>query len=255
VVEVLTLVLPLRQGEAGTRRRSSGGRSHVRVAIGTFDGVHLGHRQVLDGCDTVLTFDPHPMQVLEPGHAPSLLSDRRLKLRKLGALGVRRVAIVAFDQAWSQLTAEDFVKRVVVDRLGAEFVSVGHGFRFGARGAGTTSTFEQYPGLSTRVVPLVTRGPAGDAISSTRIRKLIFDGDVEAAADLLGTSLVLPAAVGDEGQLLIASEFARPAPGLYFGYVDSHQCSLRVGHDATVEVLGTSRPGTQVDVTFVKRAP
>ncbi|MET8325742.1 FAD synthetase family protein [Streptomyces sp. NPDC005181] len=252
-MEVFSLELP--QGKRGAcgRRRTGGAHSHAKVAIGTFDGVHLGHRQVLHGCDTVLTFDPHPMQVLEPRQVPSLLSDRRRKLHKLGALGIRRVAIVPFDQAWSQVSAEDFVEGIVVDRLGAEFVSVGQGFRFGARGAGTTTTFDQCPELSTRVVPLVTRGPAGEPISSTRIRRLIFDGDVEVAADLLGAFLVLPAVVGDEGQLLISSEFARPAPGFYLGYVDSHPCALRVCQDRTVAVMGTARTGTHVEVTFVER--
>jgi riboflavin kinase/FMN adenylyltransferase len=158
------------------------------------------------------------MQVLEARRVPSLLSDRRRKLQKFCSLGIRRVAIVPFDQAWSRVPAEDFVEGVVVDQ----------GFRFGARGAGTTTTLEQYPELSTRVVPLVTWGPAREPISSTRIRRLIFDGDVELAADLLGASLALPAVVGDEGQLLISYEFALPAPGFYLGYVDSHPCALRV---------------------------
>ncbi|MFF3057412.1 hypothetical protein [Streptomyces sp. NPDC057909] len=252
-MEVLSLEVP--RGKRGDgSRRTGGARWRAKVAIGTFDGVHLGHRQVLHGCDTVLTFDPHPMQVLQPRHVPSLLTDRRRKLQKLGALGIQRVAIVPFDQAWSRVSAEDFVEGVLVDRLGAEFVSVGQGFRFGARGAGTTATFDQYPELSTRVVPLVTRGPAGEPISSTRIRRLIFDGDVEVAAGLLGASLTLPAVVGDKGQFLISSDFARPAPGLYLGYVDSRPCALRVCQDRTVAVMSTARTGTHVEVTFVKRA-
>ncbi|MGW2935555.1 FAD synthetase family protein [Streptomyces sp. NPDC055722] len=251
-MEVLSVEVPHGKRRADGRR-TGGARSGAKVAIGTFDGVHLGHRQVLNGCDTVLTFDPHPLQVLEPGQVPSLLSDRRQKLHKLCSLGIRRVAIVPFDQAWSRVSAEDFVEGVVVDQLGAEFVSVGQGFRFGARGAGTTTTFEQHPELSTRVVPLVTWGPAREPISSTRIRRLVFHGDVESAAELLGVSLALPAVVGDEGQLLISYEFALPAPGFYLGYVDSHPCALRVCQDRTVEAMSTARTGTHVEVTFVKR--
>ncbi|GAA1586992.1 hypothetical protein GCM10009789_45670 [Kribbella sancticallisti] len=250
-MEVLSLGVPHWKGHAGDR--TDGPRS--RVAIGTFDGVHLGHRQVLDGCDTVLTFDPHPLMVLEPQQVPSLLSDRRRKLRKLSALGIRRVAIVAFDRAWSRVPAEDFVESVVVGRLGAESVSVGQDFRFGAGGAGTTTTFDQYPGLSTRIIPLVTQGPAAEPISSTRIRRLIFDGDVETAAKLLGAPLALPAVVGDGGRLLISSDFARPAPGAYLGFVDSHACGLRVRADRTVAVTGLTPAGAFVEVTFVKRAP
>lgn len=194
------------------------------------------------------------MQVLQPRQVPNLLNDRRQKLRKLGSLGIRRVAIVPFDHAWSRVPAEDFVEGVLLDRLGAEFVSVGQGFRFGAHGAGTAATFDRYPELSTRIVPLVTRGAAGEPISSTRIRRLIFDGDVELAAELLGAALALPAVVGDEGQLLISSRFARPAPGFYFGYVDRRYCGIRVRQDRTVVVPCPARTGTSVEVTFVKRA-
>lgn len=252
-MEILSLEAPHERRGAGSRRSGGAGR-RAKVAIGTFDGVHLGHRQVLHGCDTVLTFDPHPMQVLQPRQVPSLLTDRRRKLQKLGALGIQRVAIVPFDESWSRVSAEDFVEGVLVDRLGAEFVSVGQGFRFGAGGAGTTATFAQYPELSTRVVSLLTRGPAGEPISSTRIRRLVADGNVELAANLLGASFTLPAVVGDEGRLLISSTFARPAPGCYLGYVDSHACAFRVCQDRTVAVMSTARTGTHVEVTFVKRA-
>ncbi|MGW2047703.1 FAD synthetase family protein [Streptomyces sp. NPDC001858] len=259
-MEVVDLEVPDGIPGAGGHRRAGGTGAHAttgaraKVAIGTFDGVHLGHRQVLQGCDTVLTFDPHPMQVLQPRQVPNLLSDRRQKLRKLGSLGIRRVAIVPFDQAWSRVPAENFVEDVLLDRLRADFVSVGEGFRFGARGAGTTATFDRYPELSTRVVPLVTRGGAGEPISSTRIRRLIFDGEVESAAELLGAALALPAVVGGEGQLLISPRFARPAPGFYFGCVDGRYCGIRVRQDRTAVVLGPARTGTSVEVTFVKRA-
>ena len=254
-MELVHLEVPGEVRGAADRRPASGEETPANVAIGTFDGVHLGHRQVLNGCDTVLTFDPHPLQVLSPSHAPQLLSDRRLKLQKLGALGIRRVAIVPFDRAWSKLSAEDFVAGVVVDRLGAQSVSVGQGFRFGADGAGTTATFNNFPELRTRVVPLVTRGPTQEPISSTRIRRLIFDGEVESAADLLGAPFSLPAVVGDDAQqLLIPAEFARPAPGMYLGLLDSQACALRVCQDLTIAVMGPARMGAHVLVTFVKRS-
>ncbi|MGW1542040.1 FAD synthetase family protein [Streptomyces sp. NPDC002309] len=253
-MEVLDLEVPRAGRGAGADGRTGGARASGKVAIGTFDGVHLGHRQVLDGCDTVLTFDPHPRLVLDPGRAPHLLSDRRHKLDKFGSLGIRRVAIVRFDQAWSRVSAEEFVEGVVVGQLGARSVSVGQGFRFGARGAGTTSTFDSYPELGTRVVPLLTRGSAGEPVSSTRIRRLIAEGDVASAGELLGSPLALPAVVGEGGRLLISARYARPAPGRYLGDLDGRPCRLRVCQDRSVTGTGTPRTGSCVQVTFVSQA-
>ncbi|CND52516.1 riboflavin kinase/FMN adenylyltransferase [Mycobacterium tuberculosis] len=252
MLEILNLEPPC--GDRRTGRDHIGeDRPRARVAIGTFDGVHLGHREVLDGCDTVLTFDPHPMRVLDPRRAPGLLSDRSRKLHRLGTAGIRRVAVVPFDRAWSRVSAEDFIECVVLDQLNAAFVSVGHGFRFGAEGTGTTASFGRYPELGVRVVPLVTLHPAGEVVSSTRIRRLVLDGDVEAAAGLLGAHLVLPAVADGTGRLLIDDTFVRPAPGLYLGYVDACPQTLRVGEDSDVTFAGGARPGSRVEITFVKR--
>lgn len=250
-MEVLTLEVP-RPGDGWPRPRTDV-PAHSKVAIGTFDGVHLGHRRVLLGCDTALTFDPHPLRVIEPRLAPRLLSDHDLKLRKLRCLGIRRVAIVPFDRRWSEVTAEEFVEQVVVGRLGGGFVSVGEGFRFGARGSGTTATFGRYPGLRTRVVPLVTRGKAGAAISSTRIRRLVAAGDVEEAASLLGEPLTLSAEVGPRGEVSIPPEFAVPAAGLYRGRIDQRGYALRVRADGTVEALGAAGTGRRVQLSFLER--
>jgi riboflavin kinase/FMN adenylyltransferase len=249
-MEVLTLEAP--RHAVGLRSRQDA-PTRSKVAIGTFDGVHLGHRQVLHGCDTALTFDPHPLRVLQPRAAPQLLSDHGLKLRKLSAAGIRRVAIVRFDRGWSEMSAEDFVEHVVIGRLGADFVSVGEGFSFGARGAGTTAMFERHPGLATRVVPLVTRGGANEPISSTRIRRLVGEGDVEEAASMLGEPLTLPAEVGPQNELSISAEYVVPAPGLYLGRLDQRRCALRVQPDRTVEVLGTPCAGSQIQVSFLER--
>ena len=223
------------------------------VAIGAFDGVHLGHRQVLAGCNTVLTFDPHPMNVLAPRRAPCLLSDTRTKLRKLEALGIRRAAIIRFDDAWSHLDADEFVNRVLLGYLGARIVSVGANFRFGAGGSATPATFADYPALQTRVIPLVTSGPDAIPISSTRIRMLVANGDVEYAADLLGSPLILPGLVVGHDRLTVADRFAVPALGEYHGSIDGHPTVIRVEGDGLIATMADAQPGAMVAVAFLQR--
>lgn len=253
-MEILDLKIPVAEATTATGLASHNGRQSG-VAIGAFDGVHLGHRQVLVGCDTVLTFDPHPMHVLAPRPALRLLSDRRTKLRKLEALGIRRVAIIPFDEGWSRVTADDFVERVVIDRLHASRVSVGANFRFGAHGVGTPETFNNYQSLQTRVVQLVQRGPGAEPISSTRIRKLVAAGNVEGAIDLLGGPFSLPAVAVSESRLVIADDFALPAPGLYSAQVDGNAVSLRTSIEGVVELThpASLQRHTTVEVSFLSR--
>src|ERR1041385_6449105 len=99
-----------------------------RVAVGEFDGVHLGHREVIRGMDTVLTFDPHPRQVVAPEAAPKLLTSLERKTELIAALGVDELVVIPFDRAFSSTTAEEFVQQVLVDQLRATEVSVGENF-------------------------------------------------------------------------------------------------------------------------------
>lgn len=226
---------------------------YSRVAIGAFDGVHLGHQRVLSGCDTVLTFDPHPMSVLDPNRVPRLLSDHKTKVRKLEVLGIQRVAIICFNEAWSRLSPHQFVEHVLLIGLGAGFVSVGENFRFGAGGAGTPKTFEAYPSLQFQVVPLLPHGQSGDPISSTRIRNLVATGNVEAAAELLGGPLVVPARVSFESRLVISEKLALPAPGLYLGLVNNRSTAITVCSGNMVHVARNIRQGSDVELSFVER--
>ncbi|MEN4488365.1 FAD synthetase family protein [Mycolicibacterium cosmeticum] len=232
---------------------SSHAGPYSSVAIGSFDGVHLGHRQVLAGCDTVLTFDPHPMQVLTPRRAPCLLTDRPTKLRKLAALGIKRTAIIRFDEAWSHLAGDAFVEGVLLDQLGARIVSIGANFRFGAGGTATPATFADYPSLQTRVVPLVTDGSNGLPISSTRIRQLISRGDVEAASLLLGGPLVLPGHVVSHESLVISQRFAIPAPGEYYGGIDGRPTLVQVTSEGITAAVAGVPMGSKVAVAFLQR--
>jgi len=257
-VEVLTLATPPTDAVNDARRLavqdalSAGRRSSV--AIGNFDGVHLGHRQVLAGCDTALTFEPHPLRVLAPERAPRLLSDRRTKLRKLEALGIRRVAIIRFDQAWSRISAHAFMEDVVIGTLGARIISVGANFRFGAGGTGSVANFADYPELHARIAPLVTEGAAGEPISSTRIRRLVTDGEVETVASLLGSPLILPARVIADSRLVIDEEFATPAPADYYGSVDGRPARIRVGDGGKIAVFAAAAQGATVSIAFLQRS-
>ena len=113
-----------------TRLADVGPQRSRRVAVGTFDGVHLGHREVIRGADTVLTFDPHPTTVIRPGAAPKLLTDPARKAQLIGSLGVEELVVIAFDAAFAARSAQDFVDDVLVGALGATHVSVGENFRF-----------------------------------------------------------------------------------------------------------------------------
>ena len=102
-----------------------------RVAVGTFDGVHLGHREVIRGADTVLTFDPHPQSVVAPGSSPRLLTTIERKAELIAGLGVEELVIVPYDREFASVTAQDIVDDVLVGALGATHVAVGENFRFG----------------------------------------------------------------------------------------------------------------------------
>ena len=101
------------------------------VAIGTFDGVHLGHRAVIDEADTVLTFDPHPLAVIRPDALPKLLMPFPIKRDVIGGLGVDDLVVIHFDRDFQERSAESFIEDVLIGRLGAAQVSVGENFRFG----------------------------------------------------------------------------------------------------------------------------
>jgi riboflavin kinase/FMN adenylyltransferase len=167
------------------------------VTIGVFDGVHRGHQRIVAraaaiGADlnvalVVVTFDPHPDEVIRPGSHPPLLCTPRFRTELLGKLGADAVCVLPFTYEFSQLPAEDFVKSVVVDALHAAAVVIGENFRFGHRAAGNVPLLgelgEKYD-FTAEGVPLLT--DHGVTISSSRIRDLLAAGDVVAAANELG---------------------------------------------------------------------
>jgi riboflavin kinase / FMN adenylyltransferase len=160
-----------------------------KVAVGQFDGVHLGHREVIRGSDTVLTFEPHPLRVVRPEAVPKLLTSLEVKAELIGGLGVQELVVIPFDEAFAKQSPQEFIDHVLVERLGATHVSVGENFRFGHRAAGDTGMLRADPRFQTRVVDLVEVD--GEIVSSSHIRGLVLAGEVELAAHFLGAPFQL----------------------------------------------------------------
>jgi riboflavin kinase/FMN adenylyltransferase len=209
-----------------------------RVAVGTFDGVHLGHRAVIHGCDTVLTFEPHPMSVVRPDAVPKLLTPLRRKAELMDPLGVQEVVVIPFDAEFSKRTAEEFVDGVLVDSLQATEVSVGENFRFGHKAQGDMALLRRDERFATRVADIVEVD--GEPVSSSRIRDLLAAGDVEGAASLLDAPFRVRGEVvqGDRrgrtlgyptANLLPDERLAWPAHGVYACAADGHAAAVNVG--------------------------
>ena len=159
-------------------------RRERHIAVGEFDGVHAGHREVIRGADTVLTFDPHPRTVVAPESAPKLLTSLETKIDLIAALGVRELVVIPFDGSFAAQTAQEFIDHVLVEQLGARQISVGENFRFGNRARGDVALLQQQDAFTTRVARLVELD--GEIVSSSHIRGLITAGAVDVAARFLG---------------------------------------------------------------------
>jgi riboflavin kinase / FMN adenylyltransferase len=157
-----------------------------KVAVGTFDGVHLGHREVIAGADSVLTFDPHPVSVVAPQHTPRLLTTPRRKEQLIASLGVAELIVVPFDRDFAARSAAEFVDDVLVGALGATQVSIGENFRFGHKAQGDPRLLEADARFVTVVHPLLEVD--GEIVSSSHIRGLLLAGEIAEANRMLGAS-------------------------------------------------------------------
>ena len=155
-----------------------------RVAVGEFDGVHLGHRAVIADADTVLTFDPHPRAVIAPDAAPKLLTPLPVKTDIIAGLGVEELVVIPFDGEFSAQSPQAFIDDVLVAVLGAAEVRVGENFRFGHRATGDAELLRRQDAFHTTVAQLVEVD--GEIVSSTHIRGLVVAGEMEKAAEFLG---------------------------------------------------------------------
>jgi riboflavin kinase/FMN adenylyltransferase len=214
------------------------------VAIGTFDGVHLGHQAVIDDADTVLTFDPHPLEVLHPAALPKLIMPFSVKRDVIDGLGVEELVVIPFDREFAERGAEDFIEHVLIERLGATKVSVGENFRFGAKAKGDPAMLASRPEFETRVVPLVEVD--GETVSSTRIRALVAAGDMEGARHCLGAPFMVEGEVvkGDQrgrelgfptANFVPDDRLAIPGHGVYAAFADGVPAAVNVGVRPTFE--------------------
>ncbi len=214
------------------------------VAIGTFDGVHRGHQAVIKGADTVLTFDPHPLEILHPPALPKMIMPFPVKRDVIEGLGVEELVVIPFDEAFAAIDAEGFVEQVLVEKLSARKVSVGENFRFGAKAKGDPEMLAAHDGFETRIVPLVEVD--GETVSSTRIRALVAAGDVAAARRCLGTPFMVEGTVvtGDQrgrelgfptANIVPDDSLVIPGHGVFAAFADGLPAAVNVGVRPTFE--------------------
>lgn len=219
------------------------------VTIGNFDGMHLGHQHVVRragevarelGVDQVVavTFDPHPIAVLRPEHAPPTLTTIEERLARMAEAGVDDVLVIPFSREIAAWTPEEFIDRVLVDALHAKAVVVGANFRFGNRAAGDRQLLREAGAERDFVVEAVTLDGGPQVWSSTYVRTCLAAGDVEGAAEALGRPFATRGVVveGDKrgrelgyptANVPVVPGAAAPADGVYAG-----RLHVRSGSDA-----------------------
>ncbi|ANH39029.1 Riboflavin biosynthesis protein RibF [Nocardioides dokdonensis FR1436] len=263
------------------------------VSIGNFDGVHLGHRQVLararrvadeqGGPLVAVTFDPHPMAVLRPDHAPTSLTTLEARAGLLGDAGVDAVLALPFDRDVAAWSPTEFVDRVLVEALKATAVVVGANFRFGNRASGDVATLTELGHARGYAAEGITLDGGPQVWSSTYVRTCLAAGDVSGAAEALGRpySVVGEVVRGDQrgreldyptANVPTDAATATPADGVYAGWLrrldtgESFPAAISVGTNPTFEGLRERRVesyvldrtdldlyGVEVEVSFVER--
>ncbi len=222
------------------------------VAIGIFDGVHRGHQEILaeaakHGAVTVLTFDPHPTSIFAPERTPSALVNLQDRIELLKENGAAEVVVLPFTKEFAAMSPDAFITEVLVNQLAATHVTVGANFTFGHKAAGNVDYLKEHAqGFGVSAVHLEEN--RGSTISSTRIRTLIVDGDVERANEMLTRPFYLrgPVVHGEKrgrtigyptANLGLADNATIPADGVYAGWltVGEHrwQAAISIGTNPT----------------------
>ncbi|HEY5044542.1 MAG TPA: bifunctional riboflavin kinase/FAD synthetase [Solirubrobacteraceae bacterium] len=221
--------------DLGDVEERSDGRS---VAVGTFDGVHLGHREVISGSNSVLTFEPHPVSVVAPQHTPKLLTPLARKAELIASLGVEELIVIGFDPDFALRSAAEFVDDVLVGALGATQVAIGENFRFGHKAQGDPRLLAEDGRFATVVHPLLEVD--GEIVSSSHIRGLVLAGEMAPAAELLGAPFRMCGEVvhGDErgrelgfptANLVPEEALACPGHGVYACLADGRPAAVSIG--------------------------
>ncbi|MEI8222454.1 MAG: bifunctional riboflavin kinase/FAD synthetase [Actinomycetes bacterium] len=204
------------------------------IAIGIFDGVHAGHQQILKeasrhGRVVALTFYPHPTSIFAPERTPSAIVNIEDRIALLEENGASEVVVIEFTKEFSAKSPEDFIQEVLIDQLHATHVTVGENFTFGHKASGSVETLNKY-GKNFGLSAVHLKEDRGSAISSTRIRNLIVDGDIERANELLTRPYYLkgPVVHGEKrgrtigyptANLGLADHATIPADGIYAGWL------------------------------------
>lgn len=269
------------------------GLARTVVTIGNFDGVHLGHQHVIararevavaQGVDTVVavTFDPHPMAVLRPEHAPVMLTTLEHRLALLEAAGVDDVLVIPFSREIASWSPDEFVQRVLVEALHARGVVVGANFRYGNRASGDVHLLTESGQQHDFVVDAVALDGGPQVWSSTYVRSCLAAGDVSGAAEALGRPFTVRGTVvkGDQrgrelgfptANVPTPADAAAPCDGVYAGWLtrldtgESFPAAISVGTNPTFDgVIGRRVEsyvldrtdldlyGAEVEVAFVE---
>ena len=222
------------------------------VAIGIFDGVHRGHQEILaeaamHGAVTVLTFHPHPTSIFAPERTPTALVSLEDRIALLKANGAQEVVVHPFTREFASKSPQEFITEILLGELGATHVTVGSNFTFGHKASGNVEYLTEHAdGFGVSAVPLAEN--RGSAISSSRIRTLIVDGDVERANELLTRPFYLrgPVIHGEKrgreigyptANIGLAENATIPADGVYAGWLsigkERWQAAISIGTNPT----------------------
>ena len=224
-------------------RHKFGPKAATALTVGNFDGLHLGHQELLRGVvdrarqagllAVAVTFDPHPTKLIRPAEAPPLIATLAQRLRGIEQLGVDAALVLRFDRAFSELSPENFLRTLLVDTLQMQLIRVGENFRFGYRHAGNVSLLQKlgmHYGFEVELVPPVI--VRGEVVSSSAIRSAIQEGNVGRAMRLLGRPFALT------GQIQIGTGQGHKLLVPTLNLVPEQEVLPKVGVYATDTIVG-----------------